>query len=95
MKEKIQLKHPEGKKAISMDPDKYEVLKSALIKFLSKHPESTHDQIYQAVVLGFKETKVKFEGSIEWNLEWVKLDLEARNIIKRTSTKSPIKLSLC
>jgi hypothetical protein len=93
--EKIQLKHPEGKKAISMDPVKYEVLKSAMVKFLSSHQECTHDEIYQAVVKDFKETQVKFEGSVEWNLEWVKLDLEARNVIRRTSTKSPIKFSLC
>jgi hypothetical protein len=94
MHEKIQLKHPEGKKAIKMDPGKYELLKTSLISFLKSNQGATHDEMCQAVTKDFEEKKVKFEGSVGWHLEWVKLDLEARKEIKRSGEKSPIKYSL-
>ena len=93
MAQKIQLKHPAGKKAVSMDKDKYDLLKKVLLNHLISKGESTHTEILQTVTEDFKKNKIKFIGSIEWHLEWVKLDLEARKKIKRVSDKSPIKLS--
>ena len=56
--------------------------------------ESTHSEIVESVTKELKQNKTKFEGSIEWHTEWVKLDLEARKEIKRTADKSSIKFSL-
>ena len=94
METKIQLKHPAGKKAVSMDKDKYDILKKALLNRLTKIGESTHKEILRTVTEDFKKNKTKFDGSIEWHLEWVKLDLEARKEIKRMGDKSPIKFAV-
>ena len=87
----IQLKHPAGKKAVSMDNGKYNTLKKVLLDRLKTKGESTHAEILQTIAEDFKKNKIKFEGSIEWHMEWVKLDLEARKEIKRIGDKSPVK----
>jgi hypothetical protein len=51
-------------------------------------------ELLQAINEDFKKNKTKFEGSINWHLEWVKLDLEAKNEIKRSSNKTPIKFTI-
>lgn len=94
MDPKIQLMHPTGKKAVSIDKGKYDVLKKALINFLNTKGESTHEEIFKAVSIDFKKNKIKFEGSLEWYLEWVKLDLEARKEITRVSDTTPIKFKI-
>jgi len=94
MEQKIQLTHPAGKKAVSMAKGKYDVLKKILLNRLETKGESTHAEILQTITEDFKKNKTKFEGSVEWNMEWVKLDLEARKEIKRTGDKSPIKFAL-
>ena len=94
MQEKTQLIHPKGKKAVSMDKVKYTLLKNALLSYLKKFGESTHTEIWKAVAKDFIERDVKFEGSIQWNMEWVKLDLEANNIIKRIPGTAPIKYKI-
>jgi hypothetical protein len=91
MDQKIQLIHPAGKRAVSIDKEKYDVLKKAIMNYLKKKGESTHAEILQAITEDFKKNKTKFEGSVEWHLEWVKLDLEARKEIKRVSYKPPMK----
>lgn len=94
MKTTIQLKHPAGKKAVSMDKGKYDTLKKILLNRLNTKGESTHAEILAAITEDFRKKKTKFEGSIEWHMEWVKLDLEARNEIARTADKSPIKFAI-
>ncbi len=91
---KIQLKHPAGKKAVSMDKGKYEVLKKSLLNGLETKGESTHKEILRKVTEDFRKNKTKFEGSIEWHMEWVKLDLEARKQIRRIEGESPIRFAL-
>ena len=94
MKTKIQLRHPDGKKAVSMDKGKYDTLKEVLLNRLKTKGESSHTEILQTMTEHFKMEKKKFEGSIEWHMEWVKLDLEARKKIKRTGDKSAIKFAV-
>ena len=81
--EKISLQHPKGKKAINMDQEKYEKLKKALLGCLNGNSGITHKELFKLVTEDFKKSKIKFEGSLEWYLEWVKLDLEAKKEIKR------------
>jgi hypothetical protein len=40
------------------------------------------------------EKKIRFDGSLNWYLEWVKLDLEAQGIIKRIAKTAPQKYLL-
>jgi len=90
----IKLTHPAGKKAVSMDGRKYDLVKTPFLNCLKKKGDSTHKEILQAIVTDFENDETKFEGSIEWHMEWVKLDLEARKQIKRIRTKSPIKFAI-
>lgn len=94
MKQKIQLIHPHGKKAISMENEKYDFLKTSILKCLKEQVEVTHMELQNFITKDFRENHVKFQGSMEWNLEWVKLDLEARKEIKRVKVKSLYKYSL-
>jgi hypothetical protein len=93
MEQKIQLSHPDGKKAVSMNIAKYDVLKKSLLNRLRTKGESTHSELLKAITEDFKKNKTKFEGSIEWHMEWVKLDLEAKKEIKRHGDESPIKFA--
>lgn len=94
MEQKMQLKHPAGKKAVSMDKGKYDTLKKVLLNRLKTKGESTHTEILQTITEDFKKHNIKFAGSVEWHMEWVKLDLEARKEIKRIGDKSPIKFAI-
>lgn len=94
MEQKIQLKHPTGKKAISMDKEKYDVVEKSLLICLKGKTEATHKEILNAITKDFRKNKIEFEGSIEWHMEWVKLDLEARKKIARIAATTPIKFKL-
>ncbi len=94
MEQKIQLKHPAGKKAVIMDKSKYDILKKAMLHSLKITGESSHSEMLKAITENFKKNKIIFEGSIEWHMEWVKLDLEAKKGIKRHGDKSPVKFTI-
>jgi len=87
--EKILTKHPLGKSGKNISRQKYETLKEALISEL-QDTELTHTELIDRLKKGLKG---KFSGNISWYGETVKLDLEARNIIERTS-KQPVKYRL-
>ena len=88
MEQKIQLTHPAGKHAVRMDKNKYDILRKAILRSL-KVGELTHTELYKTVLADFKRTKTKFEGTVEWYMESVKLDLEATNVIERIIGKPP------
>lgn len=94
MEQKIQLKHPAGKKAISMDKEKYVVIEKSILNCLKGKAESTHEEILNTITVDFSKNKIKFEGSIEWHMEWVKLDLEARKKITRITDTTPVNFKL-
>lgn len=94
MEQKIQLKHPAGKKAVRMDKSKYDAISHAILTHLRNVGESTHSGILRAITEEIRRSKMSFEGSIEWHMEWVKLDLEARNEIKRSENNSPITFTI-
>lgn len=78
MDQKIQLLHPAGKKAVSIHKEKYDLLKNSIINSLKISGESTFAEMLQYTDDDFKKNQIKFEGSLGWYLEWVKLDLELR-----------------
>lgn len=89
MDQKVQLKHPQGKKPISMNKEKYDLLKPLVVKCLRAKGEATFSQMSSAAKKELKAKGKAFQGSLPWHLEWVKLDLEARKIIKRVAGTSP------
>ena len=81
--EKILTKHPLGKRGVNISKEKYETLKKAILAALQKK-ELTHTELFDRLN---KALKGKFSGGINWYAETVKLDLEARKIVQRTSAK--------
>lgn len=83
MAEKIVTKHPLGKTGRTLEKEKYDVVKEALVASLRRQ-ELTHTELMQALAIKLKRG---FEGNVNWYGETVKLDLEARRVIARTATK--------
>ena len=81
--EKILTKHPHGKSGRNIDKQTYETFKKAILSALGKK-ELTHVELMSQLN---KSLKNKFSGNISWYGETVKLDLEARKTIERTSSK--------
>ena len=80
---KILTKHPLGKTGRNISVKKYDTMKQAILKALRKK-ELTHTELMSNLN---KDLKGKFEDNISWYAETVKLDLVARKIIERTSSK--------
>jgi uncharacterized protein (DUF2461 family) len=81
--EKILTKHPLGKSGKNIDKQKYETVKKAILSALG-NKELTHTELFDRLN---KSLKGKFSGNMSWYGETVKLDLEARKTIQRTSDK--------
>lgn len=81
--EKILTKHPQGKTGRNINKKTYETLKQAILTALGKK-ELTHTELFEQLD---KKWQGKVDGNIGWYGETVKLDLEARKIIERTTTK--------
>ena len=93
MEAKIKLSHPEGKKSFNIDAKKYELMSNAILQCLKGHI-LTHKEMLEAINIDFKKNKIKFDGSVEWYMEGVKLDLEAKKIVKRVKDGSKLKFQL-
>lgn len=89
MNDRVQLKHPQGKKAVSMSTGKYCLLKLAVLKCLRVKRKATFSEISRTIEKEFKTEGQTFKGSLPWHLEWVKLDLEARKVIRRVPKTAP------
>ena len=81
--EKILTKHPLGKSGKNISKQKYEALKKAILSALKKR-QLTHAELFDELN---KRLTSRFSGNISWYGETVKLDLEARKMIERTSSK--------
>ncbi len=84
MDEKILTKHPEGKTGVNISKAKYDIVRSAVVGSLRGGRQLTHNELMAAVA---SRLTGKFDGSIPWYTECVKLDLEAHRVIGRTDTK--------
>lgn len=91
--EKIQLLHPQGKNAFRIDKDKYDMMTTAIMSVLSDKDKITHSELLEMITAYFSKNDIQFKGNINWHLESVKLDLEARKLIHR-SKESPGRYSL-
>ncbi len=87
MELKIQTLHTiEGKTNKLISLVKYEMVKNAILKILAEKSFS-HTDLMEAI---HQEVKNTLEGNAQWYGETVKLDLEARKIIKRDNSKPPV-----
>jgi len=60
MEQKIQLKHPAGKRTVRFDKDKYATIKKFLLNSLKKN-ELTHTEILQAINDNFRKNKIQLK----------------------------------
>ncbi len=81
--DKILTKHPLGKSGKNISKQKYNVLKEAILSALY-NCELTHTELFNRLT---KRLAARFDGNVSWYGEAVKLDLEARKMIERTSSK--------
>ena len=84
MEDRILTLHPEGKQGVNISKKKYDTMRQAIIDCLSQGEELTYFQLAIAVEERLAD---QFDGSIRWYFTTVKLDLEARHIVERTSSK--------
>jgi hypothetical protein len=79
----IQTGHPFGKKNARISRERYNLFKTAIMDALRQR-EMTHTELLAQVD---KDLRGRFEGNMGWNVMVVKLDLEARKIVERSSSK--------
>ena len=79
--QRIRTRHPASlKTGVNIRQDKYDTVKSVILKALKKGPPLTFTEM---VRLAEKLLYGKFEGSVAWYVVTVKLDLEARGLLER------------
>lgn len=91
-KDKILTKHPQkGKKGVNISKQKYDQIKSFILETLAEHGAMEYQEINDVAI---KKLSPSFDGSVPWYVVTVKLDLEARNIIRRIPKTSPHQIEL-
>lgn len=91
MAEKILTLHPEGKQGVNIDRARYDQIRSAIRAVLSERGEISFSTLADEVSVRLAG---QFDGSIPWYTVTVKLDLEARGIIRRVPGTRPQLLQL-
>lgn len=86
MKDMIRTLHPEKKQGVNISREKYETICNAILKILEAQKEMTFMNLSRAVE---KEMNGGFDGSVMWYVTTVKLDLEARGLVKRVPGSRP------
>jgi hypothetical protein len=81
--EQVQTRHPLGKSNKPVDKHVYEMFKAAILAGLERK-ELTHTELLNELT---RSLKGKFSGNVGWHVMVVKLDLEARKLIERTSSR--------
>jgi hypothetical protein len=86
MEDIIHARHPDpDKQGVNISKTKYAEMRTAIETALSKNDELTFIELTSMVR---SELDVNFEGSIEWYLVTVKLDMEAEGVLERMPGRS-------
>lgn len=86
MEKKVLTKHPARKDGVNISKKKYYAIRKSIVKCLRKKDALTYTGLAKTVG---QDLKARFEGSIQWYVEVVKLDLKARKIIKGIPKSKP------
>ena len=81
--QQVMTKHPQGKTNKPVGRQDYETFKATILSTLRSR-ELTHTELLNELT---RSLKGKFSGNVGWHVMVVKLDLEARNLIERTSSR--------
>jgi hypothetical protein len=87
MDKKILTQHPDkNKNGNKINKKKYDIIRASILTCLEAQPMMSYTDMANCVRESLKDN---FDGSINWYVEVVKLDLEAKNIIIRISETRP------
>jgi hypothetical protein len=89
--ERMLTRHPEGKQKVNISREKYDAMKAAILRSVRSRGESPLQAVREDVQ---NELQGRFDGSVSWYFTTVKLDLEARGILKRVPGKRPQRIKL-
>ena len=89
--QRILTRHPEGKQGVNISREKYDAMKAAILRSVRSRGESPLQVVRSDVE---RCLQGRFEGSVSWYFTTVKLDLEARGILKRVPGKRPQRIKL-
>ena len=90
--EKILTLHPEeGKHGVNISRTKYEMIRQAILDAVRSQGTITYQGLVSLVDYNLRN---RFEGSIQWYVTTVKLDLEARGEIERLPGPGEQKLKI-
>ncbi|MDH3251716.1 MAG: hypothetical protein OEM41_02925 [Ignavibacteria bacterium] len=78
--------HPEGKKGVNIDKEKYRIVRDAILGVLKEEGTVTFNELMKRV---HTRLRGRFRGSIGWYMTTVKLDMEARKQIVCDRGSSP------
>lgn len=91
MDEKVLTLHPEGKQGVNISKDKYDAVREAIVNSLAARGEMGFWELVEQVR---STLEGRFDGSINWYVTTVKLDLEARGVVERLPGSGPQRLRL-
>lgn len=83
--------HPEGKQGVNISRAKYDSIRSAILDTVEAEGQIQFKDLPAAVEARLQQP---FDGSLSWYVTTVKLDLEARGLLKRIPGSSPQRLRL-
>ncbi len=83
--------HPSGKQGVNIRQDRYDFIKSYILKTIGEAGEMTFSDLGDKAAA---EISAQFDGKVLWYITTVKLDLEARNLVERIPKTSPQMLRL-
>jgi hypothetical protein len=86
MRDTIKTLHPDKKQGVKISKAKYDMICNAILSAMDEKREMTFMNLSRAVE---KEVNGNFEGSVTWYVTTVKLDLEARGVLKRVRHSRP------
>lgn len=88
--ERILTLHPGGKKGVRIPLSRYNLMCDTILGIFAETPEISYKELSVRV-----EARLKgmLDGSILWLMETVKLDLLARNVLRKSSDH-PVRLQL-
>lgn len=91
MEEKILTLHPDGKQGVNISRAKYDLIRGAILNVIEQEGEIPFKELPAAVEANLD---APFEGSFNWYVTTIKLDLEARDLIERIPGSRPQRLRL-
>lgn len=80
MEEHILTRHPEGKQGVRIEKRKYDTIRNQIALVLKRSPGLTFTELAEQIE---RELRGRFDGSVFWVTEVVKLDLEAGGTLRR------------